>query len=663
MIKAKKLKYFTVIAAILLISFINGVCFASMSEIESNDSFATATLIPQNYDLNQPISGSISSSSDVDYFKFTPSNSGGYHIYITGDPYSTSVYGYLYNSSQVQIDGMVVGDDKPAEGVHSSWARKLIGEFKANETYYIKIIPGSSTDVTDYTITIDPVRMPNDEFESNNTFATANVLKNHSYAEPTTAAINKSGDVDYFKFTPTTSTNYTIQSLGSIDTYAYLYDSSMNQYASDDNNGVDNNFKIVCYLHAYKTYYIKVGHISGTATGNYSIKVTPSETIGTDSVGNNISSAYTYPGIPFGTQIEYVNDVDYYKFTTGAAGFYTFESKSIYNTYGEVYSSSQTLIASDDNSGYEENFRITLNCSANTTYYIKVGCHNGDNGSYSISVFRGKILPVNLYSQQPYDQLCWATAASMTKSFFTGIDTDRTLEYAHYVNSSPYPIIFNKGQYLSQIDMAVLRDTENMTCRNFYPEGLEELRVPFEDIAVIIDNSSPMPILTGGHVLLVVGYAYQSDGADGKFIILNDPWDGKQYVYDYNYFNFKECSYYLNVPEANTEIEPNSGFSTSNGLPLNTSLSCSISYAGDVDYFTFRPLMSGTYSIETTGSIDTYGCLYDNLRNYITEDDNSGMDNNFKITYNLVGGRTYYIKINHKNVSGTGSYTLKYAAQ
>ena len=80
----------------------------------------------------------------------------------------------------------------------------------------------------------------------------------------------------WFKFTATKSKEYTIMTTGSADTVGILYDCCGNEIARNDDNGFNGtfNFKIVHYLTAGCTYYVKV-RLYGYATGSYTLFVTP----------------------------------------------------------------------------------------------------------------------------------------------------------------------------------------------------------------------------------------------------------------------------------------------------------------------------------------------------------------------------------------------------
>ena len=72
------------------------------------------------------------------------------------------------------------------------------------------------------------------------------------------------------------------------------------------------------------------------------------------------------------------------------------------------------------------------------------------------------------------------------------------------------------------------------------------------------------------------------------------------------------------------------------------------------DYYAFVPLVSGNVTIYSTGSMDSYGYLYDGNKSLLTSDDDDGDANNFSITYSLTAGELYYIRpTGYQNYSGT----------
>ena len=80
-----------------------------------------------------------------------------------------------------------------------------------------------------------------------------------------------------------------------------------------------------------------------------------------------------------------------------------------------------------------------------------------------------------------------------------------------------------------------------------------------------------------------------------------------------------------------------------------------------MDCFRITPTNTGTYHIYTTSNgLDTYGSLFENpYSSPLASDDDGNGNGNFRITYTLVAGRTYYIFVRAYSNTSTDSYTLR----
>lgn len=74
---------------------------------------------------------------------------------------------------------------------------------------------------------------------------------------------------------------------------------------------------------------------------------------------------------------------NYYKFVPEESGTYAFYSESSYDTYGQLLGADYELLANNDDSGTNENFRIIYSCEAGKTYHIGIRAYdayaNGKN--------------------------------------------------------------------------------------------------------------------------------------------------------------------------------------------------------------------------------------------------------------------------------------------
>ena len=91
-------------------------------------------------------------------------------------------------------------------------------------------------------------------------------------------------------------------------------------------------------------------------------------------------------------------------------------------------------------------------------------------------------------------------------------------------------------------------------------------------------------------------------------------------------------------------------------LGPNSSISGTIDYGGDEDYFRVQVSAGGTLSAYTTGGTDTYGYLLDSGGGTLSSSDDDPFPN-FHVTASVSPG-TYYIRVRHYSGAGTGGYTL-----
>ena len=146
------------------------------------------------------------------------------------------------------------------------------------------------------------------------------------------------GDTGYFSLTPSVSGSYVIFSGSSMDTYGYLYDSSWNQLASNDDSGYGFNFSISSYLSAGSTYYVGAKFYSSSNQGEIQVAAAPV-------CGGNQYNVYCSEG-----------KTAYFAFTPSVTGDYEFYSKGSVDTFGYLYGPGLDLLTWDDDGGIGSNF-------------------------------------------------------------------------------------------------------------------------------------------------------------------------------------------------------------------------------------------------------------------------------------------------------------------
>lgn len=87
-------------------------------------------------------------------------------------------------------------------------------------------------------------------------------------------------------------------------------------------------------------------------------------------------------------------------------------------------------------------------------------------------------------------------------------------------------------------------------------------------------------------------------------------------------------------------------FACATDLPLGSPVSGELRRAAapDFDVFSFVLTETGTVRLETRGSTDTHGCLFDALGRRVAEDDDGGEGANFRLLRVLPPGR-YFLRV------------------
>ncbi|MDQ2086613.1 C39 family peptidase [Herbivorax sp. ANBcel31] len=288
-------------------------------------------------------------------------------------------------------------------------------------------------------------------------------------------------------------------------------------------------------------------------------------------------------------------------------------------------------------------------------------------------------LSVTNYTQQPHEWLCWSASAAMIISYFNEDSIDRTVEIAQdYYESTleeefnqtlPLSLSRDKGEIVENYTDGV--SSINRTASVFDHPNRDTIynRISFKEIKTYIDNSYPIlasipgyiSLPGGGHAVVITGYG-ESDS--NKYVIYNDPWDGEEHTMDFDTFTTMSYNlFYTGSTPPEIPEEPNDSFETAKRIYASPTPELELSYlnAGEEHYYTFMTSAAATYVIETTGTTDTFGELYDDSDNpvHLRSDSNSGEDDNFKIVKQSGGRQRYYIKVSHNDIDAEGSYGIK----
>ena len=300
-----KILFATLTAIILSIFVVIGV-----SAAEPNDSKSTATKIS----LNTTIYDNLSSSSDVDYFKFTTTSTGYVTITFT---HSNSLGSsnlwevYFLDQSSATIVSMNVGGNE----LSRSFAN--IG-LPAGE-YYIKVNKYSNYSTDSYGLRVSFSSSSVWETEFNDSRNTADPI---SIGTQYYGTIMHGSDYDYFKFTTTTTGYVTVNfthenSVGSSNLWeVYLLDQSGATIVSMNVGGNELSLNLANIGLPASTYYVKINKYSSYSTDKYGLKISFTASTVWETEFND--SRNTANPISIGTQyygkIMHGSDYDYYYF-------------------------------------------------------------------------------------------------------------------------------------------------------------------------------------------------------------------------------------------------------------------------------------------------------------------------------------------------------------
>ena len=302
-------------------------------ETEQNDSISTA----DNYTkLGQTITGSISSTSDTDYYKITSAAKGYLSFQLQHDKVSSKLATDIYSVAVCDASGNTIytmtsrTDEEKTESVNFGLAAG---------TYYLKVsgmtylnASGSfaiyGTNGETYKLNASWTNADNWECESNDTIAAANKMESGKAIYGNLYGVS---DVDYYGI-ETAKDGYIVINLqhskvtGRLNKAIYAVTvcdaSGSSIYEMTSKAEEESSDSIKLGLTAGK-YFVKVASQNTYYGGNYAIKTTfkacstlEKESNDTYDTANTAVSGTTYSG-----DIRTYNDKDYFKTTLSANGY------------------------------------------------------------------------------------------------------------------------------------------------------------------------------------------------------------------------------------------------------------------------------------------------------------------------------------------------------
>lgn len=227
----------------------------TLNEREPNDSQYTANIYTNDADMY----GTISRASDIDYYKVTFGRDGKANFFLGNIPkdcnYNLKIYyqsvsgGSLYLYRTLATSG--------------SYEQVLDLPIESDKVYYMQVYSSKGSSTTEkYQVRAKITATTDDDYEPNNSFATAKAIKNNSALN---ATIHKAADVDYYVFDSSSNgvLTITLSNIPSGCDYRFIvYDQDKKQIDATGTAG--SGTKSLSVAIGYGKYYIKVYSASGS---------------------------------------------------------------------------------------------------------------------------------------------------------------------------------------------------------------------------------------------------------------------------------------------------------------------------------------------------------------------------------------------------------------
>lgn len=336
---------------------------------DHGNSRAQATLAA----LNTETAGALERAGDVDYFRIEVTAAGRLTVGTTG---TTDTFGYFGDTTGRWLSQ---NDDASDADMNFQVVRQV-----APGTYYVALVGGNNRRATGaYMFTVQfTAGQPADDH--------ANVLEGATGVTlntPAAGVLERAGDVDYFRVTVTQDGTLTVETTGETDTYGYLRGANGTSLGQDDNSGISQNFQFTRQVTAGTYYVAIVGANNRSATGAYLLRIrltADGEMPG--STGTLLDQATTV-GTNSVTQAELQNgEADYYRIDVTRNGTLTVHTEGAVDTVGTFTPLDNAWFSHDDSGGSGENFRIAQQVTPGTYIVAVREAYDGDVGRYAFHV-------------------------------------------------------------------------------------------------------------------------------------------------------------------------------------------------------------------------------------------------------------------------------------
>ncbi|OAS16045.1 polymorphic toxin-type HINT domain-containing protein [Paenibacillus oryzisoli] len=539
---------------------------------EPNDAIADAKSVA----AGSTTSSYLSTPTDFDYWKYTPSATGEVNVQLTvpSVPAGLDYDLQVYEGTSSSLGTMIIESKNAGNTTESK-------DFTATggKTYYFKVYKteGTYSSTSPYGLILSGVFQ--DNYEENDTYTNAKPIT--PGGSTISSYISRFNDGDIWKFSTGAYNSGTMTAElivpNDADFELQVYegdDASSNALKESKNTGNGVSESISFQVKPNKNYYLKVwskGNASRSANP-YALSVGSLPTVIDNYEMNNTDedAKVISPGVPINSYISYDTDGDIWKFETGASNIGSMQARLTNIPVGVNYEL-QVYEGSTDNDQIAESKNllnaeelISFKVKPNKKYYVKV--YSQGNQYHSTSPYTVSIgsLPVAPDSYESNNTAAQATVLTPGTAISSYISSMSDADYFYFMTDATSVGYMNIG----------LTD----------PEPFADDFKPDYEFQVYKGSESDANL---------VGYSTSKDRS--STIEVKVVPNTKYYIKIYNGgTGFSPETYQLNVAALPHDGEGNDTEGTAKNLPPRGVVESYLYKAGDVDYWMYRTGASET---------------------------------------------------------------------
>lgn len=459
-----------------------------------------------------------------------------------------------------------------------------------------------------------------------------------------TVNITETDERIYFSFTPEVDGWYALYSISNSNdnTCCYLLDSDGMSLASSSYGGEGNNFRLECELTAGETYIYMCDFYYSSTTGIYDVKL--EKMLPPTSISINEGDALTkYVKESLNLTIEYAPQYSIEETITWESSN---EAVATVTSQGKVtmVSPGETIITATSENGLTDECVITVldypTIGVGEHKTVEIDDDFKNRYFYFTPEKDGTYVFYSISNSDTYGYLLNSSGSTLKTDDQSGEGSNFRIEYAltggeTYVLRCKYYYSSTNGSFdvcvYELVDAEYVQITEGDSFTG-YVESQHTLSAELlpmisrdqsmtwtstDDTTVSVDQNGEINLLKPGSATITV--TTESGLTDSIVVTVKD---------------FSDISVGSTNTVEITEKDP------------------SIS-------FKFTPTESGWYSFYSNSDSDTYCRLFNSSGDELTNDDNSGENNNFRIDYQLEAGETYIFRCSYSFSGVLGTYDVK----